>query len=200
LVILELLKDISDSLISDNKPLKSISEVQQLLKYTKSLVFKDALTGLYNRRYIDETLPTDILFATNTKQNLCVIMADIDWFKNVNDTYGHLAGDEVLRIFGQTLEHALRRDTDWAARYGGEEFIISLPGAKPHKAAEFAEIMRKEIEDTVIPYGSNQIKITASFGVCGIDEVETKDMKNLVECADRKLYLAKQKGRNRVEA
>lgn len=200
LVILELLKDITDSLISDNKPLKTVSEVQQLLDYTKSLVFKDSLTGLYNRRYIDETLPSDIIFAVNAKQNLCVIMADIDWFKTVNDTYGHLAGDEVLRIFAQTLQGSLRRDTDWAARYGGEEFLICLPGAKLDKAAEFAELMRKAIEDTVTVYGTDKIRITASFGVCGIDEAESKDMKNLIECADRKLYLAKQKGRNRIEA
>lgn len=199
-VVLELVKNITHSLIVEGEHMEASADVQLSLEKMRNLTIKDALTDIFNRRYIDEKLPSDISHALLTQQSLSIIMADIDLFKNVNDTYGHLAGDEVLKTFAQTLCSNLRRDADWAARYGGEEFIICLPGAKQKNAIELAEVMRKSVEETVIEYGSNSIKITASFGVCSIDCVEDKSKNGMIEYADKKLYLAKQSGRNRVES
>lgn len=198
-VIVELLKNITHSLIVEGEPVETRANAEHLLESMKALVMKDALTGIFNRRYIDEKLPSDILHAIHTQGNLSLIMADIDLFKKVNDTYGHLAGDEVLKAFAKTLMNSLRRDTDWVARYGGEEFIICLPGAKQKQTVEFANTIRKAVEETTIPFGSNIIKITASFGICSMNALETKDMNSMLTYADEKLYLAKQNGRNRVE-
>jgi len=199
-LVLELLKDITHSLIAQDEHMETNADVQLLLKNMKNLAMKDALTDIFNRRYMDEKLQIDISHAVLAQQNLSLIIADIDFFKNTNDTYGHLAGDAVLKSFAQTLCNSLHRDTDWVARYGGEEFIICLPGAKLKKASEVAESMRTAVEETAIAYGANSIKITASFGVCSLESLEDKSMNSMIESADQKLYLAKRSGRNRVES
>jgi len=199
-LVLELLKDITHSLIAQDEHMETNADVQLLLKNMKNLAMKDALTDIFNRRYMDEKLQIDVSHAVLAQQNLSLIIADIDFFKNTNDTYGHLAGDAVLKSFAQTLCNSLHRDTDWVARYGGEEFIICLPGAKLKKASEVAESMRTAVEETAIAYGANSIKITASFGVCSLESLEDKSMNSMIESADQKLYLAKRSGRNRVES
>lgn len=198
-IVIELLKDTTNSMIFKNGEYENTSEIYAMIDSMNNLALKDPLTNTYNRRYINERLPVDLIGTALSNQEISIIMADIDFFKKVNDTYGHLAGDEVLKIFARTISCCLKREGDWLARFGGEEFLICLPGAGITKSADIAEKMRREIESKEIVSGNNRIKITASFGVCSARPAQDSKMESLIEEADKKLYLAKNNGRNRVE-
>ena len=155
---------------------------------------EDPLTGLRNRRglhtYYERRIATNKNF-----DSTAIIMCDIDHFKRVNDTYGHNAGDEVLKHVANTLSNSIGID-DGAFRWGGEEFILLLSHKHMDDAAEFAEKLRKAIEADVITFEGTDIKITMSFGVSEIDPSLTTEEN--VEGVDAKLYYAKEHGRNRV--
>lgn len=172
----------------------------KLIDSMKSISLKDSLTGIYNRRYINEKLPVEIISASLSEQSLSIIMVDIDFFKKVNDVYGHLTGDCTLKSLADILLGCIKRESDWVSRYGGEEFLVCLPGAGLEKALEIAEHIRKTVENSVILCGEHTIKITASFGVCSIKPSPGASVENLIDCADKKLYEAKNNGRNRVES
>ena len=130
-------------------------------------------------------------------------MTDIDHFKNVNDTYGHQAGDTVLRSFVELIRSSIRDGVDWVARYGGEEFVIVIPETELKCAEKVAERLRRKIETTEVSIGNDRrIKITASFGVVCFDPKEKKEISTdkLIKEADKMLYEAKNEGRNRVKA
>lgn len=117
-----------------------------MIEFMSQAAVRDSLTGLYNRRYIDERLPADLRNASLKDEPLSVVFADIDFFKDkVNDTYGHPAGDIVLKEFSREVERFVRRDRDWVARFGGEEFFICSPKADLETARKVAERMRAEI-------------------------------------------------------
>ncbi len=96
------------------------SEIYDMIDSMSNLALKDTLTGIYNRRYINEKLPVDLISASLSEQSLSIIMVDIYFFKKINDTYGHLTGDCTLKIFAETLSGCIRRESDWVSRYGGE--------------------------------------------------------------------------------
>lgn len=196
-IVEELLRNTTDSMVLGNG---NHAEIYEMIDSLNNLALKDTLTGIYNRRYINEKLPVDIISASLSGQSLSIIMADIDLFKNVNDTYGHLAGDCTLINFADTLSGCIQRESDWVSRYGGEEFLICLPGAGVEKAIEIAEHIRRTVENNVILCGEHTIKITASFGVCSVKPAPGASVINLIEGADKKLYAAKNNGRNRVES
>lgn len=198
-IAIELIKNVTDNITLDDSSQGADTEIRNLINNLQKLSLLDTLTGAYNRRYINERLPVDIFNAVKTEQSLSIIMADIDYFKNVNDTYGHSSGDRVLREFVQTFIRNLKRKSDWVARYGGEEFLICLPGSSLVEAGKIAECLRKSIEENIIDLEGFSIKITTSFGVSSIEDIQDKDVFNLIEQADKKLYIAKQNGRNRVE-
>jgi diguanylate cyclase (GGDEF)-like protein len=164
-----------------------------------NMALKDSLTGIYNRRYINEKLPINLVNAALAAYSLTIIMADIDFFKNVNDNYGHLAGDYTLKYFAEILSNSLKRESDWVARYGGEEFIVCLPGVGVAYAAEIAENMRKTVENSEVDFKNLKFRITASFGISTLTPTINSSIEELIEEADKKLYKAKQNGRNRVE-
>ncbi len=198
-VVVELLKDATGSLIFENRLSGDITELLMMIDNINNLAVRDALTGIYNRRYINEKLPIELMSSIINKKFLSVIMIDIDHYKRVNDIYGHLVGDTVLKTLTEVIQSCIRRDTDWLARYGGEEFLVCLPGAPLRMAVEIAESMRKAVESRVIVSGEHEIKITASFGVsCGIYTMDN-NYEDVIEEADKKLLLAKRNGRNRVE-
>jgi len=127
-----------------------------------------------------------------------MIMGDLDHFKAVNDCYGHLAGDEVLRVFGELLKrHA--RSTDIYCRYGGEEFLLVMPNMAKDNAVQRAENLRSAIATAPIPYGASRIAVTASFGIATFP-CEGQAGDELIAAADRALYAAKAAGRNRINA
>lgn len=198
-IIIELLKDITNSMVFGSGEFDNNSQVYAMINCLNNLILKDPLTDVYNRRYIDEKLPIDLLNTALTEQDISVIMADIDFFKKVNDTYGHLTGDEVLKSFANIISGCTQNNNDWVSRLGGEEFLICLPGAKLEKAVEIAEKMRMQVEASEIKTNNNIIKITASFGVNTMKPLQGSNMESFIEYADKKLYLAKNNGRNRVE-
>ncbi|WP_313560314.1 GGDEF domain-containing protein [Ruminiclostridium cellobioparum] len=198
-VVVELLKDATDSLIFENKLSGDITELLIMIDNINNLAVRDALTGIYNRRYINEKLPIELMSSIINKKLLSVIMIDIDHYKRVNDTYGHLVGDTVLKTLTGIIQSCIRRDTDWLARYGGEEFLVCLPGAPLRMTVEIAESMRKAIESRTIVSGDHEIKVTASFGVSCRIYAKDNNYEDVIEEADKNLLLAKRNGRNRVE-
>lgn len=193
--ILELLKDISKS-TSCNQDMKSnMVSINLLLKEMGNKIIKDDLTGIYNRRYISERLPVDINKCEREQTPLSIIMADIDNFKRINDTYGHVIGDRVLKNFAELIYENISHETCWTARYGGEEFIIVLNNTEIQTSYKVAEMIRKKIQDRDFIYDDIHINITSSFGVYCVDnrKIEVNDLINEV---DKNLYKAKQLGRN----
>lgn len=176
---------------------KSISEINQIISQMNKELIKDSLTNTYNRRYMEERLLVDIFNAANENQQISIILSDIDFFKNVNDTYGHPAGDYILKEFAKIAQKNIRKHTDWIARYGGEEFLIVLLNSNEKAAFFVAEKIRKEIENAEIVYNKETIKITASFGVCTSSD-KTTTYEQLLNNADKNLYLAKNTGRNKT--
>lgn len=163
----------------------------------------DALTGFYNRRQLEERIKQEVSGAKRQKRNLCTIMTDIDYFKNVNDTYGHAAGDLVLKNVSSVIKHQLR-DYDIAGRYGGEEFAIILPYTKIEEAQMVAQRLRRAVENTKIDISKvntdTDEKIIGVTISLGISEYKTGDNeKTLLQKADKALYKAKESGRNRAE-
>ena len=170
------------------------------VRETIELAVTDGLTGLHNRRYLDNHLKILLERATARGRPLSVCITDIDKFKAVNDTYGHDAGDEVLREFAGRIR-ATVRGADLACRYGGEEFVIVMPDTSPEVASQVAERLRSTIEDTpfTLKQAGLKLNITASLGISfNIPSGDSTDA--LIKRADRALYDAKNMGRNRVVA
>lgn len=165
------------------------------MKNLESAAFIDPLTGCYNRRAFDQSLDHDIAKADRYGSDMSVIMFDIDHFKKINDTFGHKAGDEVLRAFSKNITAAIRK-SDYLARYGGEEFVLVLPETKFPIALELAERLRKTTEKMDILHNGKRIKVTTSAGVTSYKR--GMDKNSLILKADNLLYDAKKQGRNRV--
>jgi len=173
-----------------------IEEIGRLQVALQELAVRDSLTGLYNRRYLDETLEREVSRARREGSPLSLVMLDIDYFKRVNDTYGHQVGDEALRMLATTLLADIRAE-DVACRYGGEEFLILLPNMPLETAIQRAEAWRKAIEELSIALGNFHITFTISLGVAAYPE-HGKTPDDLTRCADQALYRAKNGGRNQV--
>ena len=158
----------------------------------------DGLTGISNRRYFDNFLQK--LWGINMRERfpISLIMIDIDRFKEYNDRYGHLAGDQCLKKVAQIIAETVRRPRDFVARYGGEEFAVLLSNVTEEGAAELAERIRVNVEKAVIDSGEERTTVTVSLGVASIVTVESLKPTDLIEAADRALYQAKRDGRNRV--
>ena len=197
-VVIELLTNTKNSILYSEKGLDNSSEVYALIDNTNQMALHDPLTGIFNRRYINEKLPVEIFNSKLGGIPISVIMTDIDHFKKINDTYGHLTGDEVLRNVTTLLEKNISAASGWLARFGGEEFLICLPGIDKKKAAILAEQMRKSIEESEIVYNTVKIKITASFGIFTANPESDYSMNEMIDNADKKLYEAKRTGRNMV--
>ena len=161
----------------------------------QSLSRTDALTQLNNRGYWETCLIQEYQRVKRTRQPCTLLIFDIDHFKKVNDTYGHQAGDEVIRNISNILSSSIR-STDIAGRYGGEEFVVLLIDTVADKANIFAERLRKKAEATLVTHEQHNIHYTISLGLADIGDA-IKDHKHWLECADGALYEAKKTGRNR---
>jgi len=157
---------------------------------------RDALTGAWNRRYMTELMEREICRVRRYGGDLTAILVDIDHFKQVNDEYGHVVGDEVLQIVASRLGTCIRT-ADTLARLGGEEFLVLCPHTSPQQAIVVAERLRLAIGDTVFAALRPEHRVTISIGVAGCD-ASTKTVQNLLASADAELYRAKKAGRNRV--
>ena len=158
----------------------------------------DALTGLWNHGEILHILSKEVSRSEREESSLAVIMADIDFFKRINDSYGHLVGDVVLRLTAARM-HSLMRSYDYIGRYGGEEFLMILPDCSTDAAIDFAERLREKICGEHIDTSEGLVPVTISLGVAATTPGNRRDIESLLKIADKSLYLAKEKGRNRVE-
>ena len=160
---------------------------------------RDGLTNLYNRHYLAERLASEIAYARRHGSLLGALMIDLDHFKNINDTHGHLAGDQVLVEVAALIQHSVRGE-DVAARYGGEEFLVVVRETRPSGVAALAERIRKGIQKLAIHYQGTLIPVTASIGTATRRGSEALQADELIQAADRMLYVAKSTGRNRVRS
>ncbi len=157
----------------------------------------DSLTKLYNKRFFIDLLSREFSFSRRNKQPLSLLMMDIDYFKKINDSYGHLAGDQVLSQLGHLLKKELRHE-NVACRYGGEEFAVILRHANPTAAETVAERIRSRIEQLTVSYMNHYLKLTVSIGVSTYEHCNFETYEELINSADEQLYEAKHNGRNRV--
>lgn len=176
-----------------------VLQAQKLLEINqKQLLFKvqhDALTGIYNRAYLFEILPKVVATAQRYNTRLSVILCDVDYFKAVNDRYGHLAGDRVLKAVAKRMSQFLR-SPDLVARYGGEEFVVILPHTALSEAKLVAEKLRMQIAELPVVLAENEhCAVTASFGVAELQPFESID--SILQRADAMMYQSKHEGRNR---
>lgn len=171
-------------------------------KKVEELLIKDALTNIYNRGYFNEMMPKAINLAKRDRKFFSFAIMDIDYFKQYNDTYGHQEGDDVLIKVASAIQNSLQRASDMCFRLGGEEFGVIFESLEPHEAYEFANNIRKNIEDMHIEHSGSSVSsyVTASLGVVTKKTVEQLDPDKLYKEADNLLYEAKKNGRNRVEA
>ncbi len=160
----------------------------------------DMMTGLKNHAYFQSRMKEEREKAQKRKMPLTMLLTDVDKFKTFNDTYGHQAGDEVLKAVARVLIDAARK-TDFAARYGGEEFCLVMPGASEEIGLKMAETVRNLVEQMSVIHEGREMKVTMSIGVSTFDaDHDAKTNKNLIERADKALYFCKRNGRNQVKS
>lgn len=173
--------------------LQAAAEEKSVLQ---ELATRDALTGLYNRRFLDAALSRELARSTRDGKPLAAIMIDLDHFKNVNDQYGHAAGDEVLVALAELLKRGAR-ESDLICRHGGEEFVVIMPNMSANQALDRVESWRKQLEQTRVVYGKFQIAITLSAGIAVFPD-HGDNPSQLLANADHMLYRSKESGRNRI--
>lgn len=189
----------------DGKPIEmfgthtDITEKKELQNKIEEIAIKDALTGVYNRRYVFDRLYKMYSEYTRTKNEFAIGILDIDHFKKINDNYGHLGGDYILKEFTKLIESMIR-DYDLLGRYGGEEFIVVFPNTSKENAAKVIDRILKRIRDEVFVYQNQDIQFTFSGGICDSYEIDINEftIETLIECADDRLYRAKRGGRDNI--
>src|SRR5690349_1233019 len=185
------IKRLQDALEERERELSEVN--RQLLKMAQT----DALTGLDNRRYLEERLEEMFGHSRRLKEPLAVVLCDLDRFKSVNDTYGHQTGDAVLKQLARILKQEAR-EIDRVGRYGGEEFIVLLPGTVLDAAVTFAERVRSAVEARTFTFDGGTLLRTVSCGVAAWTHPRVSSCEGLIKAADSALYVAKETGRNRV--
>lgn len=189
--ILKLTNELSAALRESSRVNRQLQKTNETIE---SLVRTDALTGLANRRMLEEALPRETARAERLRESLSVIFADLDRFKSINDEFGHKTGDKVLQGFGAVVKSQMRAYA-LAARFGGDEFVLLLPGTTVKGAVTLAKRIRKKVAELTVPGCPRQIAV--SMGIASFGPGETGE--ELVARADAALYRAKEKGRNRIE-
>jgi len=193
----EVFNDMVARLRQGREELASINEtLRQKNVELHEISITDSLTGLYNRKHLMETLDREVGRSQRHSHSFSLMVIDIDHFKKYNDTYGHLAGDEVLSRLASVFKKSIR-SSDYAARYGGEEFIIILPEIGPEQGVEAAERICRKVEEEIFSGDGESIKVTISVGVASYPQ-NGEDAESVIRNADEALYEAKELGRNRV--
>ena len=196
----EIQKNIKDIIVSfdipDNNKMDVIRKINFMYKHTKHLSETDALTKLNNRRCFENCFDKEFARAKRYGNKLSIGIIDVDFFKKINDTYGHLCGDYILQEVAYNIVNNFRQ-TDFVFRYGGEEFTVILTETSAESAQIPFERLRKTIEEQVFKYDNKDIKVTISTGISS--NTELQEAWDMLDEADKALYKAKNNGRNRVE-
>ena len=195
--VIETIRDISDFKIVDLVEYKTVSQLKKTKREINRLIFIYELTKCYNIININEKLPIDIESAKANKLPLSIAMIDIDYFKLINDKYGHLLGDLVLKDITNVIKNNIRGKSDWIARYGGEEFLILFNDTSKEDAYNLSKRIKSVVENSIFKYDDIEINITISIGIASLTS-EIDDMDKLIRKADEKLYKAKRSGRNYI--
>ena len=182
--------------------LRRVKELEIDLDRVRNQAYTDSLTGIYNRRYFEETIKHIMNLLSRTDAHLSILMLDIDYFKQYNDTYGHHEGDNCLKKVAEILSDTLSRDEDFVARYGGEEFIIALPNTDEPGACVVAERLLKNVRNANILHEKSKAAdhVTLSVGVASGKIHHTQTKESYIILADEMLYASKQNGRNRCSS
>ncbi len=175
-----------------NPKLIELYDYEQMTRHT----YQDSLTHLYNRRYFDHALDSEIHRAQRYGLEFSLLFIDLDKFKLINDTYGHSAGDLVLKTVSETILN-LKRQEDLAARYGGEELVLILPQTSKEQSHSVAERLREKIEKTTLSHEDNSLKVTMSGGIAHYPS-DARKSHELIQLADEAVYRAKKNGRNQI--
>jgi diguanylate cyclase (GGDEF)-like protein len=190
-------KRIEAELSSSNVNLQSrLTEIEVLQEQLHKQAMRDPLTDMFNRRYLQETLEREVARASRYEKPVSLIIMDVDYFKHINDTYGHVAGDTVLVALAKLIK-ANCREGDIVCRYGGEEFIVVMPGASIQVAKKRADLLWGEINKMHVKYNEYNLQTTISMGIAAFP-TNGSDGEEILVRADRALYQAKRDGRNRV--
>jgi diguanylate cyclase (GGDEF)-like protein len=176
----------------------TLRELEEKNRSLELLNTEDALTGIKNRRFFDKKLVMELRRSRREQTPLSIVMLDIDRFKNINDTYGHIIGDQVIKAVSDLIKDHLKRPLDEVARYGGEEFVVLLPNTPSEGAQDIAEKIRADISVSTVTVANNDIQFTISAGVYTSIADDVSNPQIFTECADKALYYAKQHGRNQV--
>ena len=183
-------------IVSFVRDLSDIKKAVTMVEQLENAAFTDALTGARNRRYLMEAAEKELQTCVGNKRPYSLIIIDADYFKKVNDTYGHQTGDEVLKILVARIRNSVKKDT-LLARYGGEEFVITLPDVDRNSVIRTAERIRSNIEESAFQIGDTRLDVTISVGIAAATE-QTSTLEEIFNDADKALYNAKQTGRNKV--
>lgn len=190
-------KDVTNKVLVEERLKGDYNELKQSNTMLEYLVNIDALTGVYNRRYLEDQLRIQWQIAIRQKQLVTLFMLDIDHFKKYNDTYGHPAGDQALKSIAKVLSSSFLKSTDFVARYGGEEFIILTIGGDPYQIRQYAESVVKKVCALNIPHsGSDKNIVTVSLGFSSTWPSRDEGHSDIIKQADEALYQAKNSGRN----
>ncbi len=196
----EIQKNIEDIILNFDIPegnkLEVIKKINFMYSQTRYMSVTDPLTGLYNRRHFEDCVEREFLRSKRYKSNLSFAIIDIDFFKKINDTYGHSCGDFVLKEVAYKILQTFRK-TDMVFRYGGEEFTVIITETPMEKAVIPLERLRKAIYDTEFLYRNQPVKLSISIGVSEVND-STETIHELFEKADKALYKAKENGRNQI--
>jgi diguanylate cyclase (GGDEF)-like protein len=191
------------SKLEENMELKHKEhELEVKVEQLSETVIKDSLTQVYNRRFFADKIRDVFLAHKNKRQMVALLMVDIDFFKKINDTFGHLVGDEVLKAVSKVLRE-MTPNQGFCCRYGGEEFSIILPMLSPHKAEQLAELIRQQVSQLTFEAHPN-LAISVSVGLASVDFMHAEpqstlhNQEDLIKLADDQLYAAKTNGRNQV--
>ena len=194
-VVLELLKDATDSLMVSTSDHRGDRLVCNMISQLNEMVVHDALTNLFNRRYVDDQLPVEIVRAALEQKPLSLIFMDVNSFKQVNDTYGHVIGDAALREISHAIMNNIHSSKDWAARFGGDEFLLCLNNTDDAAALEMIHNLEDSIAKIAIPVSGTELHISASMGHYTMTDTPLP-AEELIRLADTKMYENKKASTN----
>lgn len=172
-------------------------KVDRLEKEMRAMASYDDLTGLLNRRAFIQRVNQFLAIRERQPSDFALLMIDLDKFKNINDNFGHVAGDKVLQSFGHLAKATLRKG-DMLGRLGGEEFVVLLPGSNIESAKNFAQRLHQQVRATGVEYGELHISFTVSIGITGLRNTQHQRLESLIKQADTALYQAKETGRDKT--